>query len=314
MGYKVILREQALPSLPDPIEKFLAGKLSVQTRRAYENDLRHFFRRTGVADFLEVTPHQVIAYRNEIMEFDGENNELLNASTVARRLSAIRSFYDYARAVGAVDRNPADAKLVKSPKVSSEGVTKGMTVGEVRLLLSQPDRTKVRGKRDYAILMMMANCGMRRAEVAGLRVRHFGEERGHRIVKFRGKGQKLVKIPIKPEIHQAIEEYKEASGRDFRKPETPLFAPTTNNRMKNLEKPLSPTSVWNMVRKYSEAAGIEGISPHSFRVFAITNALENGAKYSQVQMMSGHADPKTVSRYDRGKDNLDRNAVYWVRV
>ena len=57
-----------------------------------------------------------------------------------------------------------------------------------------------------------------------------------------------------------------------------------------------------------------GISPHSFRVFAITNALENGATYQQVQMMSGHADPKTVARYDRGKDNLDRNAVYWVRI
>ena len=309
-----VLVRPIIPAISNSVDRFLAGKLSIQTRRAYESDLRDFFGRMEVGNPLDVTPHQVTAYRNLIMEFDEENNELLNGSTVARRLSTIRSFYDYARALGVIEKNPADSKLVKSPKVSDEGVTKGLSCGEVRTLLEQPNRGTVRGDRDYAILMLMAHSGMRRAEVAGLKLRHFGEERGHRILQFRGKGQKLRKLPIKPETYQAIEEYKEASGRDFRSPETPIFAPTTNNRMKNLEKPLSATSIWKMVRKYAGQAGIGGISPHSFRVFAITNALENGATYQQVQMMSGHADPKTVARYDRGKDNLDRNAVYWVRI
>ena len=310
----LVLRNTILPVITKPVDRFLAGKLSVQTRRAYSNDLRDFFERMGIRNPWEVSSHHVTAYRNLIMKFVEENNELLNGSTVARRLSAIRSFYDYARALGAVEKNPADAKLVKSPKVSDEGVTKGLTCGEVRRLLEKPKRDTVRGKRDHAILMLLAHCGMRRAEVAGLKARHFAEERGHRIIRFRGKGQKLRKLPIKPETHQAIEEYKEASGRDFRDADIPIFTPTTNNRMKNLEKPLSTTSIWKMVKKYARQAGIDGISPHSFRVFAITNALANGATYQQVMMMSGHSDPKTVARYDRGKDNLDRNAVYWVRI
>ena len=309
-----VLKGRNLPGKANHIDRFLAGKLSIQTRRAYSNDLRDFFERMSIGNPLEVSVHQVVDYRNQIMEFDEENNELLNGSTVSRRLSAIRSFYDFVRALGAIERNPADCILVKSPKVSDEGVTKGLTRGEIKRLLDQPDRNTAMGKRDYAILILMAHSGMRRAEVAGLKVRHFGEERGHRILKFRGKGQRLRKLPVKPETYQAIEEYKESSGRDFSDPEIPVFAPTTNNRMKNLEKPLSTNSIWKMVRKYARAAEIEGISPHSFRVFAVTNALENGATYQQVQMMSGHADPKTVARYDRGKDNLDRNAVYWVRV
>ncbi len=298
----------------DPLKEFLAGKLSKQTRRAYLSDLRDFFSRTGAENPWSVTPQEVIAYRNQIVRFDEENGELLNASTVARRLSAIRSFYDYARAVGTVQRNPADAKLVKSPQVSSEGTTKGLSVQEVRRLLEQPDRSKVRGLRDFSMLMLFAHSGMRSSEVAGLKVRHFGEERGHRILAFKGKGQKRRKIPLKPEVFQAIEDYKAGSGRNFSDPETPLFAPTTNNRFKELDKPISGASIWNMVKQYARKAGIEGISPHSFRVFAVTNSLENGATYQQVQMMSGHSDPKTVSRYDRGKDNLDRNAVYWIRV
>jgi site-specific recombinase XerD len=310
----LVLMDPILPAMTNPVDRFLAGKLSVQTRRAYSNDLRDFFGKMGIRNPWEVSIHQVTAYRNLIMKFDEENNELLNGSTVARRLSAIRSFYDYARALGAVEKNPADAKLVKSPKVSDEGVTKGLTCGEVRRLLEQPDRDTVRGKRDYGIMMLMAHSGMRRSEVAGLKIRHFGEDRGHRILQFRGKGQKLRKLPIKPEAYQAIEEYKEASGRDFSSPDTPIFAPTTNNRMKNLEKPLSTTSIWNIVKNYAGQVGISGISPHSFRVFAITNALSNGATYQQVKMMSGHSDPKTVARYDRGKDNLDRNAVYWIRI
>jgi len=149
----MLIREESLPEVSsDYMERFLAGQLSKQTRRAYAGDLRAFFEAMDVQNPWEVTSDQIIDYRNRIMKFDEENGELLNAATVSRKLSAIRSFYDFARAKRAVERNPADPRIVKSPKLEHIGRTKGLSNKEVRRLLEEPDRTTLRGKRDYAIL------------------------------------------------------------------------------------------------------------------------------------------------------------------
>ena len=56
----------------------------------------------------------------------------------------------------------------------------------------------------------------------------------------------------------------------------------------------------------------EKVSPHDLRRTAITHALNQGLSYRQVQMMSGHRDPKTVMRYDHDRDNLDQNAINFL--
>jgi integrase len=70
--------------------------------------------------------------------------------------------------------------------------------------------------------------------------------------------------------------------------------------------------VQNIVAKWGRFTGVEDVSPHDLRRTAITRALEMGQTYRQVQMMSKHKDPKTVMRYDHGRENLDQNAVNFL--
>jgi integrase/recombinase XerD len=91
-----------------------------------------------------------------------------------------------------------------------------------------------------------------------------------------------------------------------------LFQPHLNYRTLEFDKPLSTRMAWNIVRRWVEYTGVRKLSPHDLRRTAITKALEQGLTYRQVQMMSGHRDPKTVMRYDHGRENLDQNAVNFL--
>jgi site-specific recombinase XerD len=80
-------------------------------------------------------------------------------------------------------------------------------------------------------------------------------------------------------------------------------------------KPLSEKAIWKIVERRVEQAGIEGnITPHSTRHTFITLALDGGALLHKVQVAAGHADPRTTERYWRTKENLDDNAVDYVRL
>jgi integrase/recombinase XerD len=70
--------------------------------------------------------------------------------------------------------------------------------------------------------------------------------------------------------------------------------------------------VWYLTQKWGEFSGIGKVSPHDLRRTAITRALDKGLTYRQVQMMSGHKDPKTVMRYDHHRENLDQNAINFL--
>ena len=68
-----------------------------------------------------------------------------------------------------------------------------------------------------------------------------------------------------------------------------------------------------IVPKWGGNSRLGDLSPHDLRRTAITRALESGLTYRQVQMMSKHKDPKTVMRYDHGRENLDQNAVNFLQ-
>ena len=88
-----------------------------------------------------------------------------------------------------------------------------------------------------------------------------------------------------------------------------LFQPLVNYRTLEFDKSLSTRMVWNIVARWGKWGGVGKLSPHDLRRTAITRALDQGLSYRQVQMMSGHKDPKTVMRYDHHRENLEQNAV-----
>ena len=195
---------------------------------------------------------------------------------------------------------------------------RALTVKEVNYLLAGPDREKTEGARDYAILLTLLRTSLRVAEVCSLKSSSIKWSHGRWTLKFKIKGGRERTIPLPKEVKAAIDEYLRLD-RDRRQilksdeaAESWIFQPVTNYRTLVFNKSLSTTMVWYITRKWSEFAGIGKISPHDLRRTAITRALDKGLSYRQVQMMSGHKDPKTVMRYDHGRENLDLNAVNFL--
>lgn len=156
------------------------------------------------------------------------------------------------------------------------------------------------------------------AEVYNLKTSSIKWCHGRWTLKVKVKGGRGRAIPLPKEVKHAVDEYLKLD-RDRRKilktaegNEAWLFQPTTNYRTLQFDKPLSTTMVWHIVKRWGEFTGIGKVSPHDLRRTAITRALDKGLSYRQVQMMSGHKDPKTVMRYDHHRENLEQNAINFL--
>lgn len=298
-------------SVSDPREAFLAGRLTEKTRRAYRQDLDDFFSFSGTTRPAEITPDRVTAWRNKMMDAGAR------PSTVARKLTTLRAFCDHLVYHRLLERNPADTKVVRAPKVVGASRTQGLTAGQAERVLEAPDRGTARGARDYAILKWLLHLALRREELCLITLGDLGEERGYRTVRIRGKGSRERLLPVKPGVWKSALEYLERSGRalDREPADTPLFRPTRNNRTGKLDRALDPSMVWRIVTRCVKAAGIKKrISPHSLRHTAITLALDAGATIRQAQEFAGHADPKTTVHYDRTRKELDKSAAHFIHL
>jgi integrase/recombinase XerD len=138
------------------------------------------------------------------------------------------------------------------------------------------------------------------SEACGINIEHLGAERGHRTVTVLGKGSKLAVIPLPPRVARAIDQ---AAGE---RSSGPLLLSNTGRR-------LDRSAAARIVRRLAKRAGIgKRISPHSLRHSYIAAALDAGVPLRDVQIAARHADPRTTTRYDRARNNLDRHASYIV--
>ena len=291
---------------------FCERSVSEETRRAYRRVVREFFRFTGPRHPAEITPQDVQRWRDQLL------TQKKSASTVAFKLSIVRSLFDYLHVGGYVSRNPALAKLVPPPAIPEDLRGRALTAKEVRYLLSGPNRETADGARDYALLLLMLRTSIRVSEACGLRLSLVKWSHGRWIIKFKVKGGRERTQPIPGDVKQAIDEYLrlDRTRRGLQHsggPDQFLFQPHTNYRTLEFDKPLSATMAWHIVRKWGRFTGVGKISPHDLRRTAITRALDQGLSYRQVQMMSGHKDPKTVMRYDHGRENLELNAANFLQ-
>lgn len=287
-----------LPATANKLDTFLAGQLSDHTRRAYAADLCGFFgvgsiNQISLDQIRSVTLEQVVSYRNFLLAN-------YSKATVARKMSALRSMFDYFCSIGIMRYNPASSKLTRSPKVGNDSNTDGLTRQEAEMLLRQPDRNTLIGKRDYALLLLLITDGLRRSEVVSIKKSNFFQSGSHVGLEVEGKGGKTEKIKIQPKTHAAIFDYCNRHDRDT------VF-------LNQYGQSMSTQAVWRIVEKYAFMAGIKKkITPHSLRHTFVTLAIDGGAKLVQVQTAARHSDPKTTMRYYRNRDNMDDNAVDYI--
>jgi site-specific recombinase XerD len=306
--------EHALPRQIDArvTSAFCERSVSEETRRAYRRVVREFFRFTAQRPPQEITPVDVQRWRDQLIA------QKKSASTVAFKLSIVRSLFDYLQVGGYVSRNPALSKLVPVPAVPEDLRGRALTAKEVRYVLSGPDQAKAGGARDYALLLLMLRTSIRVSEACNLRLSQVKWSHGRWVIKFKVKGGRERTQPIPSEVKKAIDEYLrlDRTRRSLQHSdgaEQFIFQPHTNYRTLEFNKPLSSTMAWHIVRKWGKFSGVGKLSPHDLRRTAITRALDQGLSYRQVQMMSGHKDPKTVMRYDHGRENLEQNAANFLQ-
>jgi site-specific recombinase XerD len=299
-----------LAEVPPEIEWF-ANIDSRQTRRAYQNDLRGFMAFAGIVrpeDFRIVTRSHVLAWRKRLEE------EQLGGATIRRKLAALSSLFEYLCESNAVTHNPV--KGVKRPPVESwQGKTPALGDAQARALLEAPNAETLKGKRDRAILSALLYHGIRREELARLKVKDYNQpRRGVPHLRIQGKGGKMRFIPTHPGTLTLIEEYLQAAGHG-QDADAPLFRPVKNNVHGHTLTALTPDSIYfEVVLKYLRKLGIfgENMGPHVMRATAATNALDNGADIAKVQEWLGHANIATTRIYDHRKMRPEDSPTFKV--
>ena len=198
--------------------------------------------------------------------------------------------------------------FAKSPRVRQDPAYNVLTEDELQRMLNA---ARADNYRDYVMLAVMAGCGLREAEVVGLKLQDF-QDAGRDTVMLRvlGKGAKIRNVPISPDLWRLVQRFVLLTGRslnshaDARKP---LFVSRVGK-----DKPLTTRSIQNIVKKYVRAAGItKPISPHSIRHTVGTNMAVNEAPLLVIQQFLGHSDPKTTMRYIRRAEELASKAYQY---
>ena len=269
---------------------------SPHTCRCYQKDLEefeHFLKSSGIAfsqsGDIKMEEVDRLAIRRYLSFLHRRNKK----SSIARKISTLRSFFKYLAREKLIQSNPA--KSVSTPKVEKPLPTI-LTVDEAFRLMKSPEnhyvksfRGRIEGKvlRDRAILELLYSSGLRVSELVGLNWNQLDFSLG--IVKVLGKGRKERIVPIGTKAIEALKAYLERRG-DL-EDEEPLFINSRGGR-------LTTRSVGRLIKKYTKTSGLfQKISPHSLRHSFATHLLDAGADIREIQEMLGHVSLSTTQRY-----------------
>jgi len=269
----------------DAFLRMLQGErgVSVYTLAAYGYDLRQFrafLREESVVRWDAVAPPVVRRY----LALLGRRHA---RSAIARKLSALRSFYRYLFREGKVARNPL--ALVKTPKLPKR-LPKFLTPLEMTAVLGAPDPATPLGARDRALLELLYATGMRVGEVTALRL---GDLTWTGELRVLGKGRKERVVLVNAAAEDALRRYVE-HGRSLlgtRADHDRVFVNAHGG-------PLTERGVRLIVDRHIRAAAFDRhISPHALRHTFATHLLDGGADLRTVQELLGHASLNTTQVY-----------------
>ncbi len=269
---------------------------SQHTIRNYLNDLvqfSEFLASTGCSSHTkskedcEVEAIDPLIIRKYVGSLYGR----LRRTSIARKLSAVRSFFLFLEKQGLNKVNPAAD--IATPKLEKY-VPTYLPVDDVFRLLERPDRKKPLGLRDLALLEVLYSCGIRAGELEGLNISSIDFDEG--LIKVTGKGNRERIVPIGRQAMLAVREYLDATQYLRKKSggllqNSPLFINFRGGR-------LSTRSIGRVVKKYVKETGLtHEISPHSMRHTFATHMLDGGADLRSVQELLGHTSLSTTQKY-----------------
>ncbi len=260
-----------MEDLPGDVEDFatyldLEGK-SGQTIRMYTYYVSRFLREGG-----KLSARSALKFLTRLRK-SGYSNRSLNLV-----VQAIRAYFRFEEA-------DDEAEKIKPPKIP-RSLPKSLTREEIRKLLDAIPKGKI---RDRLIVMMLYGAGLRVSELCNLKIGDVDLRRGLITVRG-GKGAKDRVIPIPQSLSEIIEEY-----LNFRDDDSEYLI--VEERRKKKGK-LSTKTVWYLLRKYGERAGVE-VTPHRLRHSFATHMLERGVDIRAIQELLGHSNLSTTQIYTK---------------
>src|SRR6186713_2946176 len=285
-------------SASDPdVERYLLtlqAQRSPRTVDAYRRDLAALHRFLG-KDVARVTPEELESWVAS-MRAEG-----LAASTIARRVSAIRAYFRHLVLIGMRDENPAAS--LQLPR-RGRTLPRALSPAETERLIDAATGTTPRALRDRALVELLYGAGLRVSEAVGLEKN--GVDLDERLVRSIGKGDKERIVPLGRNAADSLRRYL-SRGRPFldsrHRPE--LFLNARGG-------PLTRAGAFLILRRLAEKAGLEPrrVHPHLLRHSFATHLLEGGADLRSVQEMLGHADLATTELYTHVTDRRRREAYF----
>jgi len=225
----------------------------------------------------------------------------LAPSTVARRVSAVRSYFRHLILIGTRGDNPAAG--LQLPR-RGRRLPRALSPAETERLIEAADGTTPRTRRDRALVELLYGAGLRVSEAVGLDRSAVDVE--ERIVRVLGKGGKERLVPLGRPAAEAVRKYL-ALGRPHldRRYRPELFLNARGG-------PLTRAGAFLILRKLAGKAGLEParVHPHLLRHSFATHLLEGGADLRSVQEMLGHADLGTTERYTHVSDRRRREVYF----
>ncbi len=285
-----------MPLFSSAIDSFLrylrtVRNVSPHTLRAYATDL------SSLNQFLDKDlPLREISKR-EIRRFLADLYEKkLSNKTILRQLSALRSFYRYARKEKWVEESPLDE--MESPKREKK-LPVSISYEQVMSLFGMVDLSTYAGYRDRAIMELFYSSGLRLSELTGLNRSDF--DRQGKMLRIVGKGRKERRTPITETAAEWIFSYLNHPERG------PLEKDPQAIFLNRWGKRLTPRSVDRHFALYLKMSGLsERITPHTIRHTIATHWLEKGMDLKTIQLLLGHRSLATTTIYTHVSAKLKR--------
>ncbi|MEO6397368.1 MAG: site-specific tyrosine recombinase/integron integrase [Tepidiformaceae bacterium] len=291
--------------MDDPIAQFLnflavEKNASNNTIAAYRNDLAQFLKfvsgggETANPDLTAINGETLLRYVESLREKGYKD------ATVARKVAAVKSFFGFLSAEGAVGSDPTEQ--LKSPQVG-KSLPRALSVSEVDELLEQPGRRNTpESRRDKAMLELLYATGLRVTELVSLDVADIALESDPVTVRCLGKGERERVLPLhqRPvdELRQYIFHVRPRLVRNRREPA--LFVNRRGER-------LTRQGFWLILKNYAREAKLDkAITPHTLRHTYATHMLSGGMPLRNVQDALGHASISTTQIYTHLTDNQKR--------
>jgi len=275
--------ESGLVEAQQRLRRMVLGTLaSPNSRRNYGKALDDLF---ALAGGRPLTPALFMEYRASM--------EALSPSTTNVRLSAVRKLVAGARRNGMIGVEDA-ARLVEIPNIRQKGTRLGnwLTREQAQELLAVPNRSTLKGKRDYVILALLVGCALRRQELATLVVETIQLREGRwTLVDLEGKGRRVRTVAVPVWVKQGINSWMSAAGIE------------DGRLLRSISKggkigdTLSDWAVWSVVERSAKEIGIERFGAHDLRRTCAKLCRKAGGDLEQIKFLLGHSSIQTTERY-----------------